>query len=138
MCARACLFLNIITFSTFSHYFSPEDVPNMGAGDNLKGAATHPGLEAQLEVLGSPDVEARVVGAQPLKELRGIRYLGIVQVVLPHISVNGEESASHGGAVSRFPSVGSSLSLVLRQGVPVELGNSGCSEGSLRIKCQLN
>ena len=50
----------------------------MGAGDNLKGAATHPGLEAQLEVLGSPDVEARVVGAQPLKELRGIRYLGIV------------------------------------------------------------
>ena len=110
----------------------------MGAGDNLKGAATHPGLEAQLEVLGSPDVEARVVGAQPLKELKGIMNLGIIRVVLPHISVNGEESASHGGAVSRFPSVGSSLSLVLRQGVPVELGNSGCSEDRLGIKCQLN
>ena len=57
----------------------------MGAGDNLKGAATHPGLEAQLEVLGSPDVEARVVGAQPLKELRGIRYLGIMSGFASHL-----------------------------------------------------
>ena len=61
-----------------------------------------------------------------------------MRVVLPHISVNGEESPSHGGAVRWLPSVGSSLSLVLRQGVPVELDNSGFSEDSLRIKCQLN
>ena len=96
----------------------------MGAGDNFEGAATHPGLEAQLKVLGSPNVEARVVGAQPLKELIGIKYLKylVMRVVSPHIFVNGEESASHGGTVSWLPSVGSSLSLVLRQGVPVELG----------------
>ena len=61
-----------------------------------------------------------------------------MRVVLPHISVNGEESPSHGGAVRWLPSVGSSLSLVLRQRVPVELGSNGRSEDSLRIKYQLN
>ena len=45
----------------------------MRAWDDLKGSATHPGFEAQLQVFCSPDVEAGVVGAQPLKELSEVR-----------------------------------------------------------------
>ena len=40
---------------------------DVGARDNLEGAATHPYLEGDLEVLGAPDVEAGVVGAELLK-----------------------------------------------------------------------
>ena len=32
-------------------------MPNMWAWDNLKGAAAHPGLEAELKVLCAPDVK---------------------------------------------------------------------------------
>ena len=55
----------------------------MGAGEDLQPAAAHPGLEAQLEVLAAPDVEAGVVPAELLEEL----------------PVDGEEAAGHGGAV---------------------------------------
>ena len=56
---------------------------DVGAGDDLQRAAAHPGLEAQLEVLPAPDVEAGVVAAELLEEL----------------PVDGEEAAGHGGAV---------------------------------------
>ena len=61
----------------------PEDVAHMGAGHDLQGAATHPGLEGELQVLSAPDIEARIVATQPLEEG----------------SVDGEEAAGHGGAV---------------------------------------
>ena len=37
---------------------SPENVSDMRAWDDFEGAATHPGLETQLQILCSPDVEA--------------------------------------------------------------------------------
>ena len=39
----------------------PEDVTNMRAGDDLKGATTLPDSEAHLQVLPAPDVHPLVV-----------------------------------------------------------------------------
>src|SRR5688572_28466143 len=36
-------------------------MPNTGAGGNLQRPTAHPRLEGQLEVLGSPDVQTRIV-----------------------------------------------------------------------------
>ena len=79
---------------------SPEDVSYMGAGEDLQPAAAHPGLEAQLEVLAAPDVEAGVVAAQPLEE----------------VPVYGEEAPGHGGAGHRLGRVVTNI----RDHVPVE------------------
>lgn len=57
-----------------------EDVSDMGAGYNLQGAAAHPGLEGQLQILAAPDVESGIVGAQAIEEL----------------PVDGEQSSGHG------------------------------------------
>ena len=54
---------------------------NMWARNNLKDASAHPGLEAQLQVLPAPDVEAVIVSSQTVEELLA----------------DAEESASHGG-----------------------------------------
>ena len=41
----------------------PEYMTHMAAGHDLQRASTHPSLEAELEVLSSPDIKARVVGS---------------------------------------------------------------------------
>ena len=41
---------------------------DMWAGHNLKSAPTHPGFEAEFQVLSAPDVKSRVVSAKLLKE----------------------------------------------------------------------
>ena len=70
----------------------------MGARDNLQGAATHPGLEGELEVLAAPDVEAVVVGTESVKEL----------------FVDAEQPSGHGGRGHRLGSVRVLLLLVIR------------------------
>ena len=50
-------------WKTFGN-ISPEDVPNMTARHNENPPCAHPGLETELQVFSSPDVEARVVAAQ--------------------------------------------------------------------------
>ena len=77
----------------------------MAAGDDLEGAAAHPGLEGELEVLAAPDVEAGVVGAEALEEL----------------AVDGEEAAGHGGARHRLGGAVVLLPLPVGDAVPVEL-----------------
>ena len=50
---------------------SPEDVPNMTARHNENPPCAHPGLETELQVLPSPDVQAGVVAAQLEEEVAG-------------------------------------------------------------------
>ena len=57
----------------------------MRAGDDFQGAPAHPGLEAELQVFCSPNVKAGVVGAKPLKELKGENISGGVVVVVVFI-----------------------------------------------------
>ena len=76
---------------------SPEHVPHVGAGDDLQAAAAHPGLEGQLQVLCAPDVEARVVIAQPPEEF----------------SVNAEQSSGNGRGVGGGPGVNTPLVLMM-------------------------
>jgi len=59
----------------------PENVAYVGAGHYLQGAAAHPGLEGQLQILAAPDIEAGIIGAQAIEEL----------------PVDGEETAGHCG-----------------------------------------
>ena len=77
----------------------------MRTGDNLKGAAAHPRLEAELEVLAAPDVEAVVVGPEPVEKLL----------------VDAEQSPGHGGRGHGLRRVRVLLLLVVGDGVPVEL-----------------
>ena len=46
-------------------------MPDMAARHNENPSGAHPGLEAQLEILPSPDIESGVVAAQLEKEVAG-------------------------------------------------------------------
>ena len=47
----------------------PEDMSDVRAGNDLQGAAAHPDLERELQVLRAPDIEPGVVGSQVLEVL---------------------------------------------------------------------
>ena len=79
-------------------------MPHVGAGHDLQRAAAHPRLEGQLQVLTAPNIEPRVVGTQPFKEL----------------PVDGKESAGHGRAVDRLGGVATARLLAGGDTVPVE------------------
>ena len=46
----------------------PKNMADMWAGHNLKSSPTHPGFEAEFQVLSAPDVKSRVVSAKLLKK----------------------------------------------------------------------
>ena len=72
-------------------------------------------LEAELQILAAPDVEALIVGAQRLEPL----------------AVNGEQTAGHGRRRHRVRRVWVKPLLPLRNGVPVELKHGGRGRGQV-------
>lgn len=63
-----------------------EYVAHVRARYNFQGTSTHPRFEGQLEILATPNVEARVVRAQPVEERL----------------VNGEQAAGHCRGMQRL------------------------------------
>ena len=59
----------------------PENVSDPGAGNNFYDAATHPYLEAQLELLPAPDFHSVVVVAQLRKPVLPARIRQIEALV---------------------------------------------------------